>query len=62
MSGVGGRVVGVVLAGARANFRIILELWVYDHVSRDFVFGWNYGDEMRCAWNQIWFNATLISR
>jgi hypothetical protein len=45
-----------------SNFRIILELWVYDHVSKDFVFGWNYGDEMRCAWNQIWFNATLISR
>ena len=45
-----------------SNFRIILELWVYDHVSKDFVFSWNYGDEMRCAWNQIWFNATLISR
>jgi hypothetical protein len=43
-----------------SNFRIILELWVYDPVSRDFVFGWNSDDELRCAWNQIWFNSTRI--
>jgi hypothetical protein len=45
-----------------SNFRIILELWVYNEGLNEFQFGWSYGDELRCAWNQIWFNATLISR
>jgi hypothetical protein len=44
-----------------SNFRIILELWVYNTDLRDFRFGWSYDDELRCAWNQIWFNATLTS-
>ena len=43
------------------NFRIVLELWVYDEGLNEFQFGWGYGDELRCAWNQIWFNATLAS-
>ena len=43
------------------NFRIVLELWVYDEGLNEFRFGWGYGDELRCAWNQIWFNATLAS-
>ena len=38
------------------NYRVVLELWVYDEDLGDFRFGWVYGDEMRCAWNQIWFN------
>jgi len=42
------------------NFRIILELWVYDEVLNEFQFGWGYGDELRCAWNQIWFNSTIL--
>ena len=41
------------------NFRIVLELWVYDESLNDFQFGWNYDDEMHCAWNQVWFNVTL---
>jgi hypothetical protein len=46
------------IAKSGSNFRIVIELWVLDHASNDFVFGWNYGDEMRCAWNQVWFNVT----
>ena len=30
----------------------------YDEGFEDFRFGWRYGDELRCAWNQVWFNAT----
>ena len=40
------------------NFRFVLELWVYDSDLKDFKFGWSSGDELRCAWTQIWFNAT----
>jgi len=40
------------------NFRIIFELWVYNPESDGFQFGWSYGEEQRCAWNQIWFNST----
>jgi len=46
------------LAGGGDSFRIVLELWVYDEGSNEFRFGWSYGDETRCAWNQIWFNST----
>ena len=42
------------------NFRIILELWFYDEGLNEFQFGWGYGDELRCAWNQIWFNSTIL--
>ena len=42
-----------------SNYRFIIELWVYDEGIKDFRFGWRYGDELRCVWNQVWFNATL---
>jgi len=48
-----------VLSKDGCNFRIVFELWIYDSDLKDFRFGWNSGDESRCAWNQIWFNATL---
>ena len=41
-----------------SNFRFIIELWVHDEDFEDFRFDWRYGDELRCAWNQVWFNAT----
>lgn len=41
------------------NFRIVLELWIYDEVSERFNFGWVTMQESHCAWNQIWFNVTL---
>ena len=40
------------------NFRVVLELWVYEEASEGFIFGWGSGEESRCAWNQIWFNVT----
>ena len=43
------------------DFRFVFELWVFDEKSDDFRFGWSYGDESRCVWNQIWFNATQVS-
>jgi hypothetical protein len=42
------------------SFRVVLELWLYDESSEDFIFGWSSGKELHCAWNQIWFNATSI--
>ena len=39
------------------SFRVIFELWVYDKDFEDLRFGWVNGDEMRCTWNQIWFNV-----
>ena len=41
------------------NFRIVLELWIYSESLNDFQFGWSYDHDMGCAWNQLWFNATL---
>lgn len=43
------------------NFRMVLELWVYDEGLNEFRFGWSSGNELRCAWNQIWFNAISAS-
>lgn len=43
------------------NLRFVFELWVFDEKSDDFQFGWRCSDEPRCIWNQLWFNATLIS-
>lgn len=40
------------------DFRLVLELWVYDRSSDDFVYGWTTRQEPICAWNQIWFNVT----
>ena len=47
------------VAEGGSNYRFIIELWVYDEDFKDLQFGWRYGDELRCAWNQIWFNAAL---
>lgn len=41
------------------SFRMILELWVYDESSEDFLFGWKASEESRCAWNQMWFQAEI---
>lgn len=41
------------------NFRMVFELWVYDSDLDDFRYGWSSGDELYCAWTQLWFNATL---
>jgi len=43
------------------NFRLVFELWVYDHDLDNFTFNWEKGSEMRCTWNQIWFNATITN-
>lgn len=39
------------------SFRIVLELWVYDTETEDFVFSWSSAGEDRCVWNQIWFDS-----
>lgn len=39
-----------------SNFRLVFELWVYDDFE-DLRFGWVYGEELRCTWNQIWFSV-----
>jgi len=41
------------------NYRIIFELWTYNENTQQFEFGWRSGNERRCAWTQIWFNATI---
>lgn len=43
------------------NFRIVIELWSFDLDSGEFEYPWKSGDELRSAWNQIWFNVTLTS-
>jgi hypothetical protein len=40
------------------NFRIIIELWVYNPDTDLFEFGWVTGGQRRAAWLEIWFNAT----
>ena len=40
------------------NYRLVLELWVYDEELRDFRFSGNFNDEVVCVWNQLWFNVT----
>ena len=41
------------------NFRMVLELWIYDEASGGLIFGWGSGEESQCAWNQFWFNSTI---
>jgi len=41
------------------NFRIILELWILDKETKNYVFGWKTQGQRRVAWLQIWFNATI---
>ena len=40
------------------NFRLILELWVWQTNSNMLTFGWSSGGEHHTAWLQIWFNMT----
>ena len=40
------------------NFRIFIELWVYNPASNSVEFGWETGSQRRAAWLQVWFNAT----
>ena len=40
------------------NYRIVIELWVYNDVSGNFSYVWTANDGARSAWNQIWFNMT----
>lgn len=41
-----------------SNYRLVVELWVYDEVYDDFQFGWSTTGEVQCVWNQVWFNVT----
>jgi len=41
------------------NFRMVLELWVYDVQSEKLDFGWKSSEESYGPWNQIWFNTTV---
>jgi len=43
------------------NYRIVIELWVYDDTSGSFNYVWTANDGARSAWNQIWFNMTKTS-
>ncbi len=43
------------------NYRILIELWIYDETSDGFAFQWNSGGVGRVAWNQVWFNMTRTS-
>ena len=44
------------------NFRIVLELWVYDERAGTYSFVWlGNGEEQHAAWNQLWFNMTRIA-
>jgi hypothetical protein len=40
------------------NFRLILELWVWQRNTNTFEFGWGSSAERRTAWLQLWFNMT----
>ena len=42
------------------NFRLILELWVWQGDTNTFEFGWGNSAERRTAWLQLWFNMTNI--
>jgi len=43
------------------NFRIVIELWVYDEALGAFSFQWIGNGKAQVAWNQLWFNMTRIS-
>jgi hypothetical protein len=40
------------------NFRLILELWVWQTNTNMLTFGWNSNGEYRTAWLELWFNMT----
>jgi hypothetical protein len=43
------------------NFRIVIELWIYNSSTDSFNFGWSSNGVQKIAWNQIWFNMTQVS-
>jgi uncharacterized membrane protein len=43
------------------NFRLILELWVWQTNTSTLEFGWNNNGEHRTAWLQLWFNMTNVN-
>jgi hypothetical protein len=43
------------------NFRMVVELWVYDEAAGNYSFQWNGNGNLEVAWNQIWFNMTRVS-
>jgi hypothetical protein len=40
------------------NFRIIFELWTFDHTSNSFQYGWQGPSSRVGTWLQVWFNAS----
>jgi hypothetical protein len=40
------------------DFRLILELWVWQTNTNTLTFGWNSNGGHRTAWLQVWFNMT----
>ena len=43
------------------DFRVILELWVWQTNTNTFEYGWSGNGERRTAWLEIWFNMTSTS-
>ena len=43
------------------NYRIVIELWVYNDATGAFAFQWTANGNQQVAWNEIWFNMTRIS-
>jgi uncharacterized membrane protein len=39
------------------NFRIVLELWVYNPENNTFEFAWRANNNINSVWNQLWFNV-----
>ena len=39
------------------NFRLVIELWMWNTNTRDFIFGWST-ESIYGPWNQIWFNVS----
>ena len=48
------------IAFEASDFRLVLELWVYDEEFGDFRFDWRLRDELQCVWNQISFSVMLF--
>lgn len=44
------------------DFRIVIELWVYDDTTGSFLFHWTGADNVNhVTWNQLWFNMSRTS-
>ena len=43
------------------DYRMIIELWVYDSASNSLQFGWTTNSQRRAAWLQVWFSAMTSS-